>query len=68
MITVGTELESDPWEGGWRSVNTAGTDVDLRRARLLAQVLEVCDYKTTAGTTTVPGRSANDTSGWTEAE
>jgi hypothetical protein len=65
-IKVGTGLQNDQRQG-WRSVSTAGTNIDLRRARLLAKILEICGYKATAGTTTAPGLSTDDTSGWTEA-
>jgi hypothetical protein len=63
MLKVGTNLDDDHIWREWRSVCTAGTNVDLRRARLLAEVLDLCGYTTGSGTTTPAVRSDEDTSG-----
>jgi hypothetical protein len=63
-IKVGTGLQNDLRQG-WRSVSTAGTNVDLARAKILARVLQICGYKATAGTTAAATRS--DDTAWTEA-
>lgn len=52
MIIAGTEVKDNR---GWRSVIMAGTNVDLRRSRLLAQVLELCGHTTGTSTTVADG-------------
>jgi hypothetical protein len=59
-----TNLDAQTWRES-RSVTTTGTYIDLERAWLMAEILEICGYKP-ADTTAMAVSRDDDTSGWTE--
>jgi hypothetical protein len=63
MLKVGTNLDDDHIWREWRSVCTAGTNVNLARATLLAEILELCGYTTGSGAAVAAVRSDVDTNG-----